>query len=76
VAAWRVDCNERRAHSTLGYRTPAEHAAEWRARQCDGDERSSEVLRQFTNPDSTNLAVALKLGAGHGNEQLEAKTRK
>ena len=45
VAAWRVDYNERRPHSALGYRTPAEHAAEWRARQRDGDERSSEVLR-------------------------------
>ena len=45
VAAWRVDYNERRPHSALGYRTPAEHAAEWRARQRDGDERSSEILR-------------------------------
>ena len=45
IAAWRVDYNERRPHSALGYRTPAEHAAEWRARQRDGDERSSEVLR-------------------------------
>ena len=45
VSAWRVDYNERRPHSALGYRTPAEHAAEWRARQRDGDERSSEVLR-------------------------------
>jgi hypothetical protein len=39
------DLMVRRAHSALGYRTPAEHAAEWRARQRDGDERSSEVLR-------------------------------
>ena len=45
VAAWRVDYNERRPHSALGYRTPAEHAAEWRASQRDGDERSNEVLR-------------------------------
>ena len=45
VAAWRVDYNERRPHSALGYRTPAEYAAEWRARQRDGDELSSEVLR-------------------------------
>ena len=45
VSAWRVDYNERRPHSALGYRTPAEHAAEWRARQRDGEERSSEVLR-------------------------------
>jgi putative transposase len=45
IAAWRVDYNERRPHSALRYRTPAEHAAGWRARQRDGDERSNEVLR-------------------------------
>jgi putative transposase len=45
VAAWRIDYNERRPHSALGYWTPAEYAAEWRARQRGGDERSSEVLR-------------------------------
>jgi putative transposase len=45
VAAWRVDYNERRPHSALGYRTPAEYAAEWRARQRAGDEQQSEVLR-------------------------------
>jgi putative transposase len=45
VAAWRVDYNERRPHSALGYRTPAEYAAAWRARQRAGDEHQSEVLR-------------------------------
>jgi putative transposase len=45
VAAWRVDYNERRPHSCLGYRMPAKHAAEWRASQRDGDKHQSEVLR-------------------------------
>jgi len=31
VAAWRMDYNEARPHSALGYRTPAEFAAVWRA---------------------------------------------
>ena len=32
IGAWRADCNQRRPHSALGYRTPAEFAAAWRAR--------------------------------------------
>jgi putative transposase len=44
VAAWRVDDNERRTRSALAYRTSAEHAAEWRARQRDGYERGLEVV--------------------------------
>jgi putative transposase len=39
VAAWRVDYSEWRLRSALGYRTLAEHAAGWQARQRDGDER-------------------------------------
>ncbi len=32
VAAWRSDYNQRRPHSALAYRTPAEFAAAWRSR--------------------------------------------
>ena len=32
IGAWRADYNQRRPHSALGYRTPAEFAAAWRAR--------------------------------------------
>jgi len=45
VAAWRVDYNEQRPHSALAYRTPAEYAAEWRARQNDNAEQMNEILR-------------------------------
>ena len=31
VSAWRVDYNQKRPHSTLGYQAPAEFAAAWRA---------------------------------------------
>jgi putative transposase len=31
VAAWRIDYNEQRPHSALGYQAPAEYAAQWRA---------------------------------------------
>lgn len=31
IAAWRIDYNERRPHSSLGYRTPKEFAASMRA---------------------------------------------
>ena len=32
TGAWRANYNQRRPHSALGYRTPAEFAPAWRAR--------------------------------------------
>jgi putative transposase len=45
VATWRADYNERRPHSALAYQTPAELAAQWRARPALDTEQEIEGLR-------------------------------
>ena len=43
VAAWRSDYNQRRPHSALAYRTPAEFAAAWRSRHAGSAMQVAEV---------------------------------
>ena len=45
AADWRTDYNERRPHSALAYQTPAEFAAQWRARPAFDTEQEIEGLR-------------------------------
>ena len=65
VAARRANYNQQCPHSALQYQTPAEFAAAWRFRHAE-DARHIEQVELFSGKsDFTNLAVALKLGAGH-----------
>ena len=44
VTSWRQDYNETRPHSALGYQTPAEFAARWRAaRNAEQDQEGASV---------------------------------
>jgi putative transposase len=43
ITAWRTDYNQRRPHSALAYRTPAEFAAAWRSRHAGSAMHIAEV---------------------------------
>ena len=45
IAAWRIDYNENRPHSSLANVTPAEFAAAWRSRHAGPSRREAEGLR-------------------------------
>ena len=45
IAAWRIEYNEERPHSTLGYKTPKEFAAE-QAASFDTAERGARDSRK------------------------------
>jgi putative transposase len=53
IAGWINDCDQRRPHSALGYRTPAAHAASLPA---TGDRRrnSDQLRRSHVAPPAPN----------------------
>lgn len=54
IEAWRIDYNSVRPHSSLGYLTPAEFAASWRARH------------QHNEPEAASRPATGRFAAVHG----------
>lgn len=59
IEAWRIDYNEVRPHSSLGYRTPEEFAAEW-----------AETERRATDSDIAPFALTLPPCSGPSRRGL------
>jgi putative transposase len=70
IGAWRADYNQRRPYSALGYQTPAEFAAAWRARHAGHARQEASTLGMFTNKVFTNQSPSLKRGGGAGHSRI------
>jgi putative transposase len=59
ISAWRTEYNSRRPHSSLGYRTPEEFVAQWKAALPSLTTDTAEQRPRQGDPDGLRFAPAL-----------------
>jgi putative transposase len=67
TAAWREEYNEQRPHSSLGYRTPAEYAAELAKAQARQTGTAPPALAITSAPPAAQAEATAKANGARGN---------
>jgi putative transposase len=77
ISDWKTEYNSRRPHSSLGYLTPNEFAAQWKAASLSGKEGMAVDQPRQGNPDGLRFAPTLtRLIPGQEISFQESKAEK